>query len=76
MHFAAGSAELRLLPDLIDVQDNDLGLTNGKRIAHHPVGNGNREVVVGQIIGGNAVIRPQLHGIEAAVHVAAAGSNQ
>ena len=70
MHFAAGSAELRLLPDLIDVQDNDLGLTNGKRIAHHPVGNGNREVVVGQIIGGDAVIRPQLHGIEGTVHVA------
>ena len=70
MHFAAGRAELRLLPDLIDVQDNDLGLTNGQRIAHHPVGNGDREVVVGQIIGGDAVIRPQLHGIEAAVHVA------
>ncbi|MGN0178045.1 MAG: hypothetical protein ACI4DY_01190, partial [Monoglobaceae bacterium] len=64
MDVAAGSAELRLLPDLIDVQDNDLGLTDAKRIAHHPVGNGNREVVVGKIIGGDAVIRPQLHGIE------------
>ena len=70
MYITAGLTELCMLPYLIDVQNNDLRRAIGERLAHYPIGCGNREIVVGHIIRCNAVILPQLHGIDCAEGVA------